>query len=373
MSDYQKILLDKLHQYIKEENTIGNNSIHFKNYGIVIHSDIVKLEEEEGKAVAVVNFYVDVPIFDEIFFECATGISDTKEKALLSVIGSFILCILDGLLKFIRSGYHYGIAIEFLGRKKSFKVSETLIMKIGDKEDKDVDSFWFLIKDHISLRIYNKRAYYIKVYGANLGNGEVIGEVRINNVISKYLSDIVAKDVKNWETGTGFYSRKQFFFIEQSKNTYIAYPYTHKQIETFTYIVIQELSKCSTNGDYKKSRDNIKKLISDENLAMELFYFIPEICAENAFKDANHCEYIRAIIRGDEYKIYKSQFTVYYMIKEVIMRGLQNGKLRKDVYQKLILISSTYNIISKSMKDGSDISNINVKLSMRFDERYELR
>lgn len=373
MPDYKKILLYKLHQYIKEENTIINDSIHFKNYGIVVRAEIVKLEEEENKSIAVVNFYVDVPIFDEIFFECANAISDTKEKALMSVIGSFILCVLDSLLSFIKLNYNYGIRTNFINRNKVFKISESLIMKIGDKDDRDVDSLWHIIKDHISLRVYNRRAYYIKVYGASLGDGETVGEVRINNRISKYLSNIVAKDVKKWDTGDGFYSRKQFFFIEQSKDTYIPYPYTQKQIETFTYIAINELSKYSTNEEYRKSKDIIKKIISDENLAMELFYFIPEVCAENAFKDVPMCEYIKTIIRGEEYKVYKTQFSAYYMIKDVIVKGLQSDKLKKEVYKNLILISSTYRMVSKYSEDGVKISDMLITLTMRFNDRYELR
>ena len=105
-----------------------------------------------------------------------------------------------------------------------------------------------------------------------------------------------------------------------------------------------------TDDAYEKLEDMAYDLVKDNSLAVDLFLFLPEICADNEFFNELHSgEKINFIFGAKEKNqtVYKTQLYTYYLINDYIFElfrnGMFNGK-ENEIYAKFINMSALYNI-----------------------------
>lgn len=382
IEEYIIILLDRLHEIIKEDNIIKDGRIEFIDYDITIDVTIAQLERKNS-VLCTLYFYVDAPLFNDIFFECSTGLSSSEEKAIFLASDNFVFCALNGILEFFTGVYHYEIETFLAKEKKKFTVCESTMIRLANREyrynyedgERNGHSsfFWNIIKNDLQFRLGNSRVYYLKAYGVKMPNGEVIGELRINDIPSLELGNLISNEVEKWDNNGEFISFKQFFFILQDETTYVPYPYSKDEVAYFVNEAVLEFEKYYI--DYEEYKENLKKIIHDVNIVEEIINFIPEICAQNAFGEANYEEKILIFLGDEKYKLYRNQFTSYYLIEEAVFDGFRDGRFKKETYNNFIRLSSIYKVICEARKENENIkiSDINISMAIRFSDKYKLR
>ena len=123
---------------------------------------------------------------------------------------------------------------------------------------------------------------------------------------------------------------------------------------------------------WKIDNKNIKNIIYDINIREEIINFIPEICAEYAFKDAVFDDRADVIIGNNHYNILKTQFTSYKYIEDSLIDGFSNNIFKKDTFNELVHLSNSYHIIYEAMQNNNvNIDDIFVSVTFNFTEEYK--
>lgn len=385
MDNYKDILLNRLHIAINHKNKIENDSIKLMSYDITVEPKIVQIEKKNS-ILCTVYFYVKAPLFEDVFFESSSGIASDEYKAIELSADNFVYCALQGILDFLSGMHHHEIETSILGIKKNFTVCESPIIGLGNIENKDdiyndyiefneengYSSFlWNAVYKEVPFIISNNRVNFIKTYAAKMPNDDIIVECTINNIQNKTLNNCIHNEIIKWDNNGEFFSIKQFFFILQSDSTYIKYPYTKEEIEYFVMEYVLEFEKL--DFDYFELINNMKNIITDNSIREEIINFIPEICAEYAFKDAVFDDRVNVNIGINNYNILKTQFTSYKYIEDSLIDGFSNNIFKKETFNELVHISNSYNIIYEAMQNNHNIKMNDILVSYTFNFTNEYK
>ncbi|WP_038374959.1 DUF6348 family protein [Brachyspira alvinipulli] len=362
------------------EHEIVEGSIVIKDWNVFINAYIDQVNDRS----ATVNYYISSPNWDRDIFECCASIGKDANTALGLSNGSFVFGIMTGIKAMNEGRILDEAESEFAGKKHKWKVYTSNIVNMGNNNGvpKNVNTYWNMFKDDILKRIGNQKICYIKIYGAKAKNDYSIGELRINDVNIPELSDKMNEYVKTWGE-TDFSSDKQFFFLVQEEETYTPYPYSNEEIFNF----VQQYSNIvlnleETDDAYEKLEDMAYDLVKDNSLAVDLFLFLPEICADNEFFNELHSGEKINFIFGSKEKnqtVYKTQLYTYYLINnyifELFRNGMFNGK-ENEIYAKFINMSALYNIYIQIKEDyekkNKKLENLEVNLSYNVSDSYIL-
>ncbi|WP_295162813.1 DUF6348 family protein [uncultured Brachyspira sp.] len=385
MDNYKDILLNRLHIAINHKNKIENDSIKLLSYDITVEPKIVQIEKKNS-ILCTVYFYVKAPLFEDVFFESSSGIASDEYKAIELSADNFVYCALQGILDFLSGMHHHEIETSILGIKKNFTVCESPIIGLGNIENKDdiyndyiefneengYSSFlWNAVYKEVPFILSNNRVNFIKTYAAKMPNDDIIVECTINNIQNKTLNNCIHNEIIKWDNNGEFFSIKQFFFILQSDSTYIKYPYTKEEIEYFVMEYVLEFEKL--DFDYFELINNMKNIITDNSIREEIINFIPEICAEYAFKDAVFDDRVNVNIGINNYNILKTQFTSYKYIEDSLIDGFSNNIFKKETFNELVHISNSYNIIYEAMQNNHNIKMNDILVSYTFNFTNEYK
>ena len=306
--------------------------------------------------------------WDKRFYEMCSGMGKDVKSAVGMSLSSFVFAFVEGLERTFSKDEPIGIESEYLGGKHGWNVYISNILGTGHKEETNTAGktkiYWDLLKDDIIKRLGNQKLVYVKVFAANVSNGEnVIGEVRIDDIPVPELGDKVCEIARKWQGGKNVYlSEKQFFFIEQKQETLIGTPYSGKAgREAMKKAVVKFLEMFNSADDEEKYDSLIERAgeaIGDEILAWECFNFLPEICASHAF-DGDILINGNVVIRrpdGSEIKEYLHRLTDYYPLQEIFMDIMRENIFGEDsnkIYSELVSVSSIYSCISQAEENRS--------------------
>lgn len=368
----QKFLLEHMHNCFSVKDIIENGIVNLPEWNISINPYVAELND----STITTSYYIFSPDWDETLYECSTGMGSDHHQAMGMSQGSFIFGIMDAITKMMNNDNPDQLQSEFAGNQHSWAVYSGNIVGMGEiPKDFAPDVYWNALKDHIAKRIGNQKICYIKIYGANIGNGEFIGECRINDIKSDELSNIVAEIVKNWGTSQ-FGSHKQFIILKQSEETYIQQPFTKEEISKCVEAAMVLFEKIE-DEQYEYFPQMLERLVGDKNLAWELYSFIPEFCAQNAFNNLKYPETILMNYKGKTHEYYTTQLFSYYAISNGIFSTFNKGSLKdtNKVYREYISVSSTYSAICSAREQGSNIEESGGSFSIiySFDDDYEVR
>ena len=362
------------------DNEIVEGSIVIKKWNIFINAYADNITDQS----AVINYYISSPDWDRDIFECCASAGKDANTSVGLSNGSFIFGIMTGIKAMYENNAIDEAETEFAGKKHKWKVYTSNLVNMGtdNGKPKNVNIYWDMFKDDILKRIGNQKICYIKIYGAKAADDYSIGELRINDINIPELSNKMNEYVKTWND-TNFSSDKQFFFLVQDDETYTPYPHSNEEILNY----IQQYSNIvlnieETEDAYERLEAMAYDLVKDPTLAVDLFLFLPEICADNAFFDELHSsEKINLIFSEDKNSIvYKTQLHTYYLItnyifelfRENVFQGREN-----ELYAKFVNMSALYNIYSQIKEDyekkNQKLENLEVNLSFNMDKNYIIR
>ena len=376
-----KYALIFLSESLEIENRIEGERIFCPEINTSIILRVVGLGENK----AGINFVVYSPEFGDEMYEHSVGIGDDTVRAVEVAVCSFVYSFMDGFIKMCKKAEEKDsdaeVATIFAGKTHKWRVHSSDVATIGNAPDVGgAGYYWDKLKKLILKRLGNKKVSYIKVYLERVG-GEIVGECRVDSVLSTELSVLLVNEVAKWKV-KGFASHKLYFFICQDDETSEPYPYfdeegrilLKKKIKTAVDIFY------NANTDEKKDQllSDMKNQLGDDTLAFECYSFIPEFCAENAFRGVKYSEKINLII-GDKpaREFYKNQLNDYWLIHRIFFNILNSGVYgnhTQELYQRLVETSAIKNAVDQMAEKGVKLEDIQMKpVDFRAGDYFEIR
>lgn len=375
-------ILAALNNCLQTPTEIRDKKVICTDWNIVITPKIENLDNR----CAVLNFYLDCPDWDEPLFECCAGVGQDANTAIGNAVGSFIFAFMHGIYAMQTNSDPISIESEYAGAAHRWQVYKSDIVGIGDEIEPDFADYWEILKDGIIKRLGNQRMCYVKVYAAKAvgKDGESItGECRVNDVPSEELGALVAEVAAKMNVKQ-FASQKMFFFIKQSSQTLLPYPYRMNKIPELREKVKTALETFLNAEESEKGYDDLLPdlvlALQDGPLAEECFMFLPEICAERAFGDQiQFSEQIQICIGGGEKTavLYKNQLADFFTLGNLMFMVFDSGYFKdktNDLYNKLIRCSSIGNAVYQVKSEGKELDGIKMTaLLFNPSPKFELR
>ncbi len=370
MEKYIQYAMQSIGKMIKYPHSIQGNIVSMENMSIAVYINDVKSQNDRFSAA--LSFEVRSHLLTEPFVDMSAAISnESEEHAIFSAIATFMLstyCSWDHLFK---GEFTHKLESDFNGRKLSWEVASgcggTVVSNIKDAPNLDMFN---VIKEKLSTMLPAEILCYMKLYGCKQFDGSVIGEVRINNIVSLELSEMIKTYIENANIGEGFYSIKEMHLFKQSEKTFIPYPHSRDKIEAY---VLESLKMFEAELKNEQIIENLTKITGDASIAEEICFLIPEAAAERYWNSVTYCDNIQASTDdGRNLKVYKWQMSAY----NTIMGTLFGGNLNNELYKKLILRSCIASAIFQVLEQDSnaDLSTLRFgALLMNFSGDYQLR
>ncbi len=371
----QYILRYILADLLGEETILQADSVYLPRWELTIRPQTTHLTEQS----AVIYLYINAKCWGGAeLFECTAGMGSDTLQAIGQAMSSFLFGMWDGLQAMLNRWQSDELLTVFGGQEHRWSVYLGNIVGLGQTpHSTDIMLYWEALAGEIASRIGNQPFCYVKIYGAKDGE-DVTGECRINNIRNEVLSQRVADMAALWDTEE-FGSQKQFFFIQQAKETQTPYPWTKGEIMEKTQQAVARLHQLIREEQPEEWDKLLKETLDDTKLCTELSLFLPEICAENYYKTIRYPETVTFNWEdGREETVYKTQLMSYYPIYEALFSGLENGAFagyENEVYNHLISRSAIHSVVCDAKEQGADLEKDGGSLSLIFkvDKTYEIR
>ena len=113
-------------------------------------------------------------------------------------------------------------------------------------------------------------------------------------------------------------------------------------------------------------------------LAGECHFFLPEICAENAFPQLSCSEAVRITV-GDQPPVscYKNQLSDYWPLRTALFDLFSSGAFGEEtnsVYNEYISVSSIYNVVRQMLEQGTELEDARLtQLLYRMGDGFVIR
>lgn len=353
-------IFDMLSKGIRSPNRIENGRLFVPEYQMTIKPEVAQLE---GGA-AVLYFHVFNPDWDEPLFETCASYSKDDRTAVGMALSSFMFGFMQGLQAMLEGNDPEKLQSRFVGTSHSWSVFKS--DSVGMGENIGDPKLWELLKENIKERLGNQKICYVKVFASKAigkNDTQVLGEVRVNDVASPELGDIVKQVAEKWDIER-FASIKQFFFIKQSEETVLPQAFSgingRMELTEKTRLALQMYDECASQEEFDTYYDRLAEKLGDATLAEELISFLPEIAAENFFSQLQFSDKIVIASSGKQTELYKSQLSDYYPIQKTLFSLLSAGEFGErtdDLYRKLVGSSSIFNAVRKAEQNGSKLED----------------
>lgn len=326
---------------------------------------------------AALYFEVLHPTFEEPFFDMSAGVGATTVEAICKAVAGFLFSGFCGARHCANKEYERELTSTFCGVERHWDVSESCIAHLGDTDTQEHPAtvhYWDLIAEKLPAHLGNRKHYLVKVYASKQQNGEVICECRVNNVVSAELTEAITAFANTWKSGTSLISQKQLFILTQRESKVMPYPYTREQIFDYTDKAIALFAAADTEEKHEQLTDAFTSVTGDSSLAAELYSFLPEICAQNAFSEATYAERVILYIGEQKHELYIDQIASYRWIQERAIDGFSEGRYDNESFKSLVYSSATCNVLSKALNNGSKLEDLSLtSLAFMMPDDYEIR
>lgn len=381
--DPMQRVLESLHGCLETKDEIKDGKIFCPEWDITITPEIDQLEDR----MAVLNFYINCPDWEEPLFECCAGMGRDADTAVGMAVSSFLFAFMQGIAAMQREENGVPLESKFNGNTHRWSVYKSNVVGTGESTSDDVNSitniYWDLLKEHIAKRLGNQKMCYVKIYAAKAvgADGEQItGECRINDVPSAELGALVGEIAAKWNVAQ-FSSQKQFFFIKQDPATLLPCPYSVNKINVLREKVrtaLEMYNSIQTQEDYDNLPDKLLAALGDETLVEECCSFLPEICAEHAFGQIQFSEEVQFFVPNKPIvSIYKNQLADFYPLGNLMFGIFDSGYFgdkTNDLYGLLVSLSSIYSAVKQMQDEGKELDKCRMtSLLFNMSEEFEIR
>lgn len=353
-------VLSSVHELLYIKNEVRGSTIYVPEWDMTIAPQV----EQCGDRIAVLGFRLYDADFDEPLYECCAATGKDTDSAIGACVGSFLFAFMNGIIQMKNGENGKPVQSTFGGKAHKWLSYNSDLVGMGEGVDSEENAvatkYWDMLKSEIIKRLGNRKMCYVKIFASKAIGKEdiqVTGEVRVDDVPSAELSEIVYKHAQGWNV-TQFASQKQFFFIKQEGE--VVNPYAGESGRAALREKVKKAIELFMTVDSEESFDalpaNIAAAIGDDTLAQECFGFLPEICAEHAFEGAKFAETVQFSLGGGEaIPVYRNQLADFYPIGHAMLGLFSSGVFgdkTNEIYKTLIGMSATYRGISQVIENG---------------------
>lgn len=358
--DIEVLICESLIDYCAQHNIVTeciSNELHFINLDIVLRPTIMQLNSQS----VLLCFELTSEQWDKSIIENSAGMGVDTAQALANALESFSSACLEGLLYMLSEQSCYeSCTSTFMGHEHKWQVYLSDLVSIGEAPDiEEAQYYWDELKEMLLPRLGNQRFCYIKVF-ASKSFGSVFCECRIDNVLSNDVTQLLVKMTKHWSTQK-FASHKMFFFLKQDENTVLPsdlfLPPKQKELNYQVNVALRLFGQCSTQEEYEQLPLQLQEIIPDKVLALELYYFLPEICTQLMLPEISFSDAISLFIGDNEpINIHIHQLTDYLPIYRALTNLMTDNPSDelKEAFKLCSFYSSAFNVINQVLNESPE-------------------
>ena len=358
--DIEVLICESLIDYCAQHNIVTeciSNELHFINLDIVLRPTIMQLNSQS----VLLCFELTSEQWDKSIIENSAGMGVDTAQALANALESFSSACLEGLLYMLSEQSCYeSCTSTFMGHEHKWQVYLSDLVSIGEAPDiEEAQYYWDELKEMLLPRLGNQRFCYIKVF-ASKSFGSVFCECRIDNVLSNDVTQLLVKMTKHWSTQK-FASHKMFFFLKQDENTVLPsdlfLPPKQKELNYQVNVALRLFGQCSTQEEYEQLPLQLQEIIPDKVLALELYYFLPEICTQMMLPEISFSDAISLSIGDNEpINIHIHQLTDYLPIYRALTNLMTDNPSDelKEAFKLCSFYSSAFNVINQVLNESPE-------------------
>lgn len=358
--DIEVLICESLIDYCAQHNIVTeciSNELHFINLDIVLRPTIMQLNSQS----VLLCFELTSEQWDKSIIENSAGMGVDTAQALANALESFSSACLEGLLYMLSEQSCYeSCTSTFMGHEHKWQVYLSDLVSIGEAPDiEEAQYYWDELKEMLLPRLGNQRFCYIKVF-ASKSFGSVFCECRIDNVLSNDVTQLLVKMTKHWSTQK-FASHKMFFFLKQDENTVLPsdlfLPPKQKELNYQVNVALRLFGQCSSQEEYEQLPLQLQEIIPDKVLALELYYFLPEICTQIMLPEISFSDAISLSIGDNEpINIHIHQLTDYLPIYRALTNLMTDNPSDelKEAFKLCSFYSSAFNVINQVLNESPE-------------------
>ena len=358
--DIEVLICESLIDYCAQHNIVTeciSNELHFINLDIVLRPTIMQLNSQS----VLLCFELTSEQWDKSIIENSAGMGVDTAQALANALESFSSACLEGLLYMLSEQSCYeSCTSTFMGHEHKWQVYLSDLVSIGEAPViEEAQQYWDELNEMLLPRLGNQRFCYIKVF-ASKSFGSVFCECRIDNVLSNDVTQLLVKMTKHWSTQK-FASHKMFFFLKQDENTVLPsdlfLPPKQKELNYQVNVALRLFGQCSTQEEYEQLPLQLQEIIPDKVLALELYYFLPEICTQIMLPEISFSDAISLSIGDNEpINIHIHQLTDYLPIYRALTNLMTDNPSDelKEAFKLCSFYSSAFNVINQVLNESPE-------------------
>ena len=358
--DIEVLICESLIDYCAQHNIVTeciSNELHFINLDIVLRPTIMQLNSQS----VLLCFELTSEQWDKSIIENSAGMGVDTAQALANALESFSSACLEGMLYMLSEQSCYeSCTSTFMGHEHKWQVYLSDLVSIGEAPDiEEAQYYWDELKEMLLPRLGNQRFCYIKVF-ASKSFGSVFCECRIDNVLSNDVTQLLVKMTKHWSTQK-FASHKMFFFLKQDENTVLPsdlfLPPKQKELNYQVNVALRLFGQCSTQEEYEQLPLQLQEIIPDKVLALELYYFLPEICTQIMLPEISFSDAISLFIGDNKpINIHIHQLTDYLPIYRALTNLMTDNPSDelKEAFKLCSFYSSAFNVINQVLNESPE-------------------
>ena len=358
--DIEVLICESLIDYCAQHNIVTeciSNELHFINLDIVLRPTIMQLNSQS----VLLCFELTSEQWDKSIIENSAGMGVDTAQALANALESFSSACLEGLLYMLSEQSCYeSCTSTFMGHEHKWQVYLSDLVSIGEAPDiEEAQYYWDELKEMLLPRLGNQRFCYIKVF-ASKSFGSVFCECRIDNVLSNDVTQLLVKMTKHWSTQK-FASHKMFFFLKQDENTVLPsdlfLPPKQKELNYQVNVALRLFGQCSSQEEYEQLPLQLQEIIPDKVLALELYYFLPEICTQIMLPEISFSDAISLSIGDNEpINIHIHQLTDYLPIYRALTNLMTDNPSDelKEAFKLCSFYSSSFSVINQVLNESPE-------------------
>lgn len=322
----------------------------------------ISQEPTKTRPVAELDFHIVLPDGNEIL-ETSSGFGANARDAYCAAIGNFYQGLYSGIVYYAKDQY----AKDIKGSDgKDWTVYPSSLLAMGRTEmEVTWEFYWDLLYDKIADYLGENSFNYVKIYAAKY-NDVVTTECRINDKVSFELSQIIQGETKHWPN-TSFSAQKQFFLIKSKTDNPPLY--TADEMHSYVSLAMKEFENAQEDA-----LDRLKIVVNDDQLAEELYAFLPEICGELEETAFYTSDWIKIKIGDELHRKTKWSLPTYFMIHDAFMSSYKEGKITEKAVVACGERSEIKDLAQQLEKEEITISpNMGIELVHTFSDDYVLR
>lgn len=377
----EKLLGGRLLELMRLNGERRGNSIYVPCLGLSVTPRVTQLQKYPAGHSAVLEFDMWSDKWEMHFFEQSAGTAASASDAVDNAAASFVFSFIQGMSRAVGKDEPIRVKNDLADTERRFDVYLSNMTCTSPKEAKETASaYWSALSEGITARLGGQRLTYVKIFNSNI-RGDITAECRINDIPVPELSSKLAVIAEGWDSSE-WRTEKQFFFIEQSEDTYVPGEYTGKDgRELMKQRVIKYLEMfrdVRTQDDYDTLLQRAGEAMGDMTLAEECFAFLPEMTASHIF--------VKEIESGDkflisypddrEYTVYRSQLSDYDALDSIsgeVLLGDTFGDSGRQLLGRLAASSAIYGVIQQIPEDKKDDRLVLSSLAFNVSDDFEIR